>query len=141
MQYYNRGRHSARHDKLSPHRLLSAPHLAGRFFRGALNPAQPGERQWEGMRLGVGTGMRRRRRGEPPSRRVVWLYDLLLSRSKIRLAADDAAGAVEDAQRAVELCCRAPAAYGVLATALEANGDGEGAAAVAREQRWLQSFA
>jgi hypothetical protein len=113
----------------------------GRFFRGQLDGGEAPERVWEGMRLGVGTGMRRRRRGAAPPLKAAWIHELLLRRSRLLLASGDAHLALEGAHQAVALCCRAASGYALLAEAAEACGDSEAVAAAHREKRWLQSFA
>lgn len=113
----------------------------GRFFRGQLDGGEASERIWEGMRLGVGTGMRRRRRGAEPPLKAAWIHDLLLRRSRLLLARGDTNLALEGAQQAVALCCRAASGYALLAEVAEACGDSQAAAAAHRENRWLQSFA
>jgi hypothetical protein len=113
----------------------------GRFFSGRLEGGGAPERVWEGMRLGVGTGMRRRRRGAPPTLKAAWMHNVLLRQSRLLLDSGDADCALQVAQQVVALCCRTATGYALLAEVAEACGDSEAAAAARRDNRWLESFA
>jgi len=110
----------------------------GRSFEGTLCGPGGEARLWRGARLGVGTGMRRKRRGAKPPQKAAWVHDSYTRRGRLLLAAGDAAAARADALAAVRLCPRAADGWSLLADAAESEGE---AAAAAAEVEWLQGWA
>jgi len=114
----------------------------GRHFEGELRHAgSEQELVWTGMRKGVGVGMRRVCRGEPAPRGAAWLHASLVLRSRLRLAAGDAAAALEDARAATVLCCRDAGGWRQLGEAADAADDEAAADAAWDEVAWLESWA
>ena len=107
----------------------------GRGFLGVLTSESGGQTSWKGRRVAT----TRTRRTERPPWGVRWVYSAFQGRSRARLAIGDKEGAVEDAKAAVALCCRAPAAYSLLAEVAGACGE-EGLKVEAEEElAWLRS--